>query len=46
MKSNRKHYYSHRMQLEKTKQKTWVLVIVARTLFFLAMLVTCYLRHS
>jgi hypothetical protein len=39
-------YYSYRIRLEKLKQKTWVLIVFSRVLFFLALLVNCYLRRS
>jgi hypothetical protein len=39
-------YYSYRIRLEKLKQKTWVLVIVARALLFLVTLGTYYLGRS
>jgi hypothetical protein len=34
------------IRLEKLKQKTWVLIVLARALVFLALIVTCYLRQS
>ncbi|MDR3605866.1 MAG: hypothetical protein P4M08_00635 [Oligoflexia bacterium] len=40
---NNKTYYSYRVQLEKLKIKTWFLIVLARLLFFLALLVTHYL---
>ncbi len=36
--------YSHRIRLEKLKQKTWRLVILARVLLFLVTLVSYCLR--
>jgi hypothetical protein len=38
-------YYSYRLKLEKLKQKTWVLVIVSRVLFFLILIVNVCLRR-
>lgn len=38
--SNKSSYYSYRIRLEKLKQKTWFLVVLARLLFFLAAIVT------
>ena len=34
--------YTRRIRLEKLKQKTWLLVVLARFLPILASLVTCY----
>jgi len=39
-------YYLYRIRLEKLKQKTWYLVVLARFLVFLAALVTHYFRQS
>ncbi len=44
MKNNRTNYYIHRRDLEKLKQKTWTLCVLARVLFFLVNLVDHYLR--
>lgn len=38
-------YYFHRVRLEKLKQKTWRLVVLARVLLILATLVTYYIRR-
>jgi hypothetical protein len=38
--SGKPRYYSYRIRLEKLKQKTWFLVVLARILFFLVMLFT------
>jgi len=46
MKNGTNKYYSYRIQLEKLKQKTWLLVVLAKLLFFLANLVTSYLRQT
>jgi hypothetical protein len=37
-------YYTYRIKLEKLKQKTWTLKILARILFMLVTLVLHYLR--
>jgi hypothetical protein len=34
------------IRLEKLKQKTWILFVFTRVLFFLAILVNCYLKRS
>ncbi len=36
-------YNLYRQQLEKTKQKTWALVVLARLLFLLTVLIIRYL---
>ncbi len=36
-------YILYRQQLEKTKQKTWALVVLARLLFLLTVLIIRYL---
>jgi hypothetical protein len=46
MNSNVTRYYSYRIRLEKLKQKTWTLIVIARLLFFLAILVVHYLKQS
>ena len=37
-------YYSYRIRLEKLKQKTWLLVILAKILVFLVIIATYCLR--
>ncbi len=39
MKNSITRYYSYRIRLEKLKQKTWRLVILAKLLVFLALVV-------
>lgn len=46
MKRNSPNYYSLRIKLEKLKQKTWLLVILARILIFLVNLAYDYLRRA
>jgi hypothetical protein len=46
MRRNSPNYYTRRINLEKMKQKTWFLVVLARFLFFLAILASHYLRRS
>lgn len=41
---NKTSYCSYRIRLEKLKQKTWCLVILARFLLFLVILVSYYVR--
>ncbi len=36
-------YFLYRQRLEKLKQKTWALIVLARLLFLLAVLVIRYL---
>jgi hypothetical protein len=43
---NNNPYYSYRIRLEKLKQKTWMLVVLARFLVVLALVVTYCLRQS
>jgi hypothetical protein len=38
-------YYSYRIRLEKLKQKTWYLIVLARLLLFLALVIAHYLRR-
>jgi hypothetical protein len=45
-KSGTHRYFVYRIQLEKLKQKTLVLMVLAKVLSFLAMLITYYLRQS
>ncbi|MGZ3687000.1 MAG: hypothetical protein ACXWPM_05765 [Bdellovibrionota bacterium] len=45
MKRN-KQYYSFRLELEKIKQKTRVLAVLAKLLVFLANVIACYLGRS
>jgi len=40
-----KSYYFYRLQLEKTKQRKWVLIVLSRTLLLLAALVTYWSRN-
>jgi hypothetical protein len=42
--NNSKRYYLYRIKLEKLKQKTWTLIVVARALFLLAIVID-YLRQ-
>ncbi len=44
MNNNSTSYYKYRIALEKLKQKTWILFIFSRVLFFLVNLVDHYLR--
>jgi hypothetical protein len=47
MKNNNKPCcYSHRIRLEKLKQKTWRLVVFARFLLLLATLASYWLRQT
>ena len=41
--NDKRRYFLYRQRLEKLKQKTWALVVLARLLFFLAVLVIRYL---
>jgi hypothetical protein len=43
--NNNKRYYSYRLRLEKLKQETWILIVLARLLVFLVSLVSDYLRQ-
>ena len=46
MKNSSNSYYKYRERLEKTKMKTWLLVVLARFLAFLAVIVSHYFgRH-
>jgi hypothetical protein len=38
---NNTRYYLYRIKLEKLKQRTWALIIVARVLVFLALVIDC-----
>ncbi len=40
---NHRNYYSDRIRLEKLKQKTWYLIVLAKFLVFLAELVSRYM---
>ena len=44
MNSDLNSYYSYRIKLEKAKQKTWILVVLARLLFILGIVITSYFR--
>jgi hypothetical protein len=46
MKNNKKYCCSHRIELEKLKQKTWRLFVLARFLVFLAILASYCLRRT
>lgn len=46
MRNNSNHCYALRIRLEKLKQGTWRLVVLARTLLLLAMIVSYYLRRT
>ncbi len=48
MKNNTKYYsyYSFRIKLEKLKQKTWLLIVLAKALVFLVNLIYWYLRQT
>jgi hypothetical protein len=39
----KRRYYSYRIKLEELKQRTWLLVVLARVLLLLSVLVTRYL---
>ena len=45
MKRNSKNCCTHRIRLEKLKQKTWRLVVAARVLVFLSLLLSYYCRR-
>lgn len=46
MRKNNNRCYSLRVKLEKLKQKTWVLIVLARFLLFLVTLADHYLRQG
>lgn len=39
-------YYSYRIRLEKLQQRKWLLIVFAKALFFLAILISYYLRQA
>jgi hypothetical protein len=43
MNDSPKHYYSFRIKLEKLNQRTWLLIVLARLLLFLAAIAVRYL---
>ncbi len=46
MKNNLTRYYSYRIRLEKLKQRTWVLIMLARLLGFFLILASYYLQRT
>lgn len=42
--STNNRYWAYRLALEKLKQRTWLLVILARSLLFLVILASYYLK--
>ncbi len=43
---HRKGYYAYRIRLEKLKQKTWMLALLARLLGFFLILASYYLKQT
>jgi hypothetical protein len=41
MNNSKNHYYLYRIRLEKLKQRTWLLAVLAKALSFLAALFHC-----
>ncbi len=44
MKNSRRSYYLYRIELEKLKHKTWILIVFAKLALLLVTLVNCYFR--
>ncbi len=44
MKNSVTRYYLYRIELEKLKHKTWILIVFAKLVLLLVALVNCYVR--